>query len=146
MYASMQLRFTSVLIHSSVTREMHRQGRSATLALLRLKDDEVEETAGKPIPFGMSTFISQRPGDNTWQQRWGQVAGWNPRMHRYFPAPFRAAVRAMLLCRLRPDSPFYKLPRDAMMVLFRVMARSEKATPYVPYPFPRCTSAEAQEQ
>ncbi len=106
------------------------------LGLPHVSDELALTLADERMRCGTSTFVSQRREQKPWQQKWGAEIQWSPQMHRFFPTAYKAAVRTLLLIRLRRDSVIAPLNRDVMHVLFSVMARGANPTPFFPYPFP----------
>lgn len=141
MYISMQVSCEAMLIHSCVTNETRNFGVNSTRTMLGLAPvsaEKEEEQKEKRLYAGTTTYISQqyKASQPSWQQRWGREISWSKEMHRFFPRPFRLAVRTLWLIRNRKDSVFAKMPRDAMMVLIKIMSLDANPSPFHPYPFP----------
>ena len=65
---------------------------------------------------------------------WGPHVAWSKVSHQVYPRAFKAAVFTLLLCHNRKSSVFSSLPRDVLLVIFRLLAEHFNANPFLEMP------------
>ncbi len=104
--------------------------------------DERWNPKNKEVPAAdraLGVTVTYRGGDQVaCLTEWGKHVVWSRALHSVYSEEFRTAVRTLLLCTKRPqECPWYRLPRDLLLLIFKYLARNYSGSPLDEFPYPK---------